>query len=225
MTALEVCVIGGEGRLASAICQVAEECHARVVINVGSADSSPNSSQNFDVVIDASSPEGSRRATEIAINKGVPLIVCTTGFGNTEKNLFEDASQSIPVILAPNTSPGVSILAELVQIARSKAIDWEVKIEETHHEKKKDKPSGTARFFAEVLQTASSDSGVSVPIHADRIGDITGRHTIIFSTQDEVIRLEHESLDRSLFGRGAIRAAKWLVNRPPGMYTMSDTFT
>ena len=225
MTALELCVIGGEGRLASAICQVAEECDARVAINVGSADSSPNLSLNFDVVIDASSPEGSRRATEIAINKGVPFIVCTTGFEEEHKSLFEEASRYIPVILAPNTSPGVSILADLVRNARLKALDWEVEIEETHHEKKKDKPSGTARFFAEVLQTASSDSSVSVPIHADRIGDITGRHTIIFSTQDEVIRLEHESLDRSLFGRGAIRAAKWLVNRPPGMYTMSDTFT
>jgi len=225
MTALELCVIGGEGRLASAICQVAGECGARVAINIGSGDSVANLAQNFDVVIDASSPEGSRRATEIAINKGVPIIVCTTGLEEAHEKLLTEASHQIPVILAPNTSPGVSILAELVRSARSKAFDWEVEIEETHHEKKKDKPSGTARFFAEIVQSESNDSATSVPIRSHRIGDVTGRHTIIFSNQDEVIRLEHEGLDRRLFGRGAIRAAKWLVNKAPGIYSMSDTFT
>ncbi len=224
MTALEICVIGGDGRLASAICQVAAECNSEVAINVGSKDLAPKSSENFDVVIDASSPEGNLRATEIATNKGVPLIVCTTGLEEREKNLLETASRTIPIILAPNTSPGVSILAELIRIARSKAIDWKVEIEETHHEKKKDKPSGTARFFAEVIQSASSDSLSSPPIRSHRIGDVTGKHTVIFSTRDEVIRLEHEGFDRRLFGRGAIRAARWAVGKPPGIYEMSDTF-
>ena len=220
---LRLCVVGSAGRLAAAISSAAQSANAIVNAAIDNTDSDPDSSVEFDIVIDASSPAGTLRASEIALNKGVPLIVCTTGLPSESIDALKEAAVNIPVLIAPNTSPGVAVVARLVEVAASLLSDWTVQIEETHHTKKKDKPSGTARLFADFVESGSGHPVPSEAIQSHRKGDVVGEHTVAFTGPSEVIRIEHQALDRVLFGQGAIRAAFWLLGKPAGLYTIQQT--
>jgi len=194
-----------------------------------------------DVAIDFSQPYATR--ANIAACRGArkPLVVGTTGFAAdlTEAEL-DAAAGEIPLLIAPNTSLGVALLTELVRRAgRALPPEFDIEVIEAHHRTKRDAPSGTALALARAAGEArglapsealSATSGGRVGPRRDgeigfaivRGGDIVGEHTVLFAGLGEELRLSHRAGDRAIFARGALRAALWLLGRPPGRYSMSD---
>jgi 4-hydroxy-tetrahydrodipicolinate reductase len=130
-----------------------------------------------------------------------------------------EAARPVACVWSANFSAGVNTLFWLTgQVARL-APDWDVEIIETHHTAKKDAPSGTAKTLQEVIRQAA---GKDAPAHALRIGDVVGDHTVVFGAAGERIELTHRASSRETFARGALRAAKWVVGQPPGLYNMLD---
>jgi 4-hydroxy-tetrahydrodipicolinate reductase len=125
-------------------------------------------------------------------------------------------------VFASNFSIGVNVLFWLTRKAAEQlGVDFDAEIIETHHKMKKDAPSGTAKTLAEVLK-ASKKAKREIPIQSIREGDIVGEHTVIFSGPAERLELTHRAASREIFARGALRAAKWIINQPPGLYSMQD---
>ena len=173
--------------------------------------------RDFDCVIDFSSPDGFISAIKHALRFLKPFVSGTTGIGENEKRLMDDASKKIPVFYSPNMSIGVNICFKLVE-AISRQIRCDVYISEVHHRQKKDKPSGTALRFKEIVEK----NGLFVDIAALRAGDIVGEHEICFVMSGERIILKHTSLTREIFARGAVEVAKWIINQRHGLYSFSD---
>lgn len=178
----------------------------------------------FDVLIDLSVPSASAEQALRCAELGRPIVIGTTGQSREELESIEEAARTIAVVLAPNLSPGVAVLRELAAIARRRlGADFDVEILEYHRRGKRDAPSGTALALARALEAdPPGDQPPSIPIHSVRAGDIAGEHALLFAGPGETLLLRHRALDRDLFARGARRAARWLIGRAPGLYTMSD---
>jgi 4-hydroxy-tetrahydrodipicolinate reductase len=171
---------------------------------------------------------------------GVPLLVGATALDAAAKTELDRAAKSIAVLIAPNTSVGVAALSQLVaQAARVLGDSYDVEISEAHHRDKRDAPSGTALSLGETVAHVRarrlSDIAVydrhgadgtrgagSIGFSVVRAGDIVGEHTVTFAGAGERLELTHRTTDRMTFARGALRAAAWLIGRPPGMYGMKD---
>ena len=177
---------------------------------------------------------------QACVRTGVPLLVGATGFDAPVRAALEAASQRIALLIAPNTSVGVGVMAQLVRLATlSLGAGFDVEIAEAHHKLKRDAPSGTALVLAEVVANARGETlaniavfdrhGVletreagSIGFSVVRAGDIVGEHTVIFAGAGERLEITHRATDRATFARGALRAAQWLVGRPAGLYGMAD---
>lgn len=170
----------------------------------------------------------------------VPLLVGATGFDAPAKAELERAAKSIAVLIAPNTSVGVAVLNELAAAAsRALGAAYDVDIAEAHHRQKRDAPSGTALGLGERIAQSRAVSlndvavfgsrGLEAPrrpgsigFSVVRAGDIVGEHTVTFTGAGERLEITHRASDRITFARGALRAAAWLIGRPPGLYGMKD---
>jgi 4-hydroxy-tetrahydrodipicolinate reductase len=168
------------------------------------------------------------------------LVIGTTGHANEERAFLEKAAKSLPVVFSPNFSVGVNALFWLTRKASEMlGEDFDLEIVETHHRLKKDAPSGTARRLAEILcEVRKLDyaknvahgrkgligerPGAEIGVHSIRGGDVVGDHTVMFAGRGERLELTHEASSRETFAAGALRAAKWVIGRPPGLYTMED---
>jgi 4-hydroxy-tetrahydrodipicolinate reductase len=194
--------------------------------------------QRLDVVIDFSTPEGTMAALSMCLPRRIPLVVATTGLTAAQKQEVEEAAHETAVLMAPNMSLAVNVLMSLVKRAAELLHDknFDVEILERHHRFKKDSPSGTALHFAKIVQDAMGQTDLrhgrhglvgerpahEIGVHAIRVGDNVGEHTIIFSTLGETLELTHRAHARDCYARGALQAAKFLANRPAGRYTMND---
>jgi 4-hydroxy-tetrahydrodipicolinate reductase len=170
----------------------------------------------------------------------VPLLVGATGFDAASREALEAAALEIPVLIAPNTSLGVAVLTKILgTAARALGESYEVEISEAHHRMKRDAPSGTALALGEAVARARGEelerlavydrhgSGAarqagSIGFSVVRAGDIVGEHTVFLAADGERLELTHRATDRMVFARGALRAAEWLIGRPPGVYGMAD---
>ena len=190
-----------------------------------------------DVAVDFSTPAAASTNLAACVAAGKPLLIGTTGLGQELSADIDRAARHIALLVAPNTSLGVTLLMELVKRA-SQALpeDFDIEIVEAHHRMKKDAPSGTAlalgraaaqgrgQNFGEVAVTdrngarRSGDIGFAVV----RGGDIVGDHTVVFAGSGEQVQLTHRATDRNVFARGALTAAVWLRGRAPGQYYMRD---
>ncbi|MFM7261325.1 MAG: 4-hydroxy-tetrahydrodipicolinate reductase, partial [bacterium] len=175
------------------------------------------------VLVDFSTEAGTRAAIDVARASGAALLVGTTGLSDALRADLKALSTSNAVLLAPNTSLGVAITRRLARMAAEMLgpAEWSVDIVESHHDRKKDAPSGTALAIAASL----GEGGMRVPpdrIHAIRAGDTIGEHEIRFAGPAERMLIMHQAVSRDLFAAGALRAAKWLAGRAPGWYTMDD---
>lgn len=192
-----------------------------------------------DVGIDFTSPASSVAVAEAFAKAGKPLVVGTTGFSVPEKERILSHARTIPILLSPNMSLGVHLLAHLVALAAASLEGFDGEIVEIHHRLKKDAPSGTALFLAEALARARgktfSEIGLcrregatgprtkdEVGVMALRGGDVIGDHTVHFLGDGERIELTHRATSRSTFARGAVAAALFLAGKPAGIYTMND---
>jgi 4-hydroxy-tetrahydrodipicolinate reductase len=192
------------------------------------------------VVIDFSAPAGTRKLLPEAVSRGLGMMIGTTGLTPDDHAQIDQAARTIPVLQATNTSLGVNVLLKLVaDAARQLGSDYDIEIVEAHHNQKKDAPSGTALSLAESICKATGRSlekdlvhgregkeslrrKGSIGMHAVRMGDVVGEHTVYFGAVGERIELRHVASNRDTFVRGALRAAAWLSNQKPGRYTMAD---
>jgi len=153
---------------------------------------------------------------------GRALVSGTTGLSLAEHELMREYSRRAPVFYAENMSYGIAVLGDLAaRAAGAFAGEVDVAIIEAHHNRKKDAPSGTALALARAVTGGAGDVG-DVPIHSIRAGDIPGDHEVVFAGDEEVLTLGHRAISRQVFARGAIRAARFLAGREPGLYRMAD---
>jgi 4-hydroxy-tetrahydrodipicolinate reductase len=192
------------------------------------------------VIIDFSLPEGAARAARKAAEIDVPLVTGTTGLGAKERAELESAAGRVPVLEAPNFSVGVNLLFRLVrEAAQALGPGYDIEIIEAHHNQKADAPSGTALGIARVAAAAlgrdmkkdltygrqgkpGARKPTEIGIHAVRAGDVVGEHTVIFGGRGERIEIVHRAHTRDNFAMGALRAARFLVGKPAGRYTMAQ---
>lgn len=192
-----------------------------------------------DVVIDFSAASATFGNLAACANAGVPIVIGTTGLAAEVDAAAERAAQQIPVLVAANTSLGVTLLLELVrQAARSLPADFDIEILEAHHRHKQDAPSGTALALGRAASAGRdlefqpgalrhhADGGArpagAIGYAVVRGGDVVGDHTVSFLGAGERVLLSHQATDRAIFARGALRAAKFLSTQVPGRYEMGD---
>lgn len=186
-----------------------------------------NTVSQADVVVDFSRPEGALAALEQCVNHAVPLVTGTTGLTDTWKKARDVAASQLPILEAPNMSIGVNLAYLLLETAAASiGADADIDIIETHHVHKVDAPSGTALRMGEVVAAAlpvgTDGTADKVKYHSLRAGDIPGEHRVKFTLPGEQIEIGHLALNRSIFARGALRAARWLIGASPGVYSMRD---
>ncbi len=193
-----------------------------------------------DVVIDFSAPQATQELCEEAINNPTALVIATTGLTPHQQNLIKSASESMPVLYASNMSAGIALLKQLVEQVSSTLKDFDIEIVEMHHRHKVDAPSGTALTLAEFaakgrgldlekVRVSGRDGQIGprskdeIAVMALRGGDIVGRHSVGFYNDGEFIELTHTATSRETFSKGAIYAAKWLVEQEAGFYSINDS--
>ena len=177
------------------------------------------------VLIDFSEAKFSLKAVEYSKNLHIPLVLGTTGYEDEDLNIIREASQFIPLLKASNTSLGIAFLKKIIDLTSDSFSYFDnLEILETHHQDKKDSPSGTALDLANFLSERIKGKD-SIAIESQRTGDTAGEHKIILSKEAERIELTHKALDRSIYAKGALAGAKWLNSKPNGLYSMSDIYS
>jgi len=201
---------------------------------------SDNAFKKVDVIIDFTVPDCTLKILKIASKLKKSVVIGTTGFNRTQENKIKKYAKQIPVLKAGNMSLGVNLLMYLTEIA-SKSLNDEYlsKIFEVHHKYKKDYPSGTALMLGKgiadgknknlynligkkFLNKKSFPYGKKINFNSIRKGEIIGEHEVKFSSGKEIITLNHEAFDRTLYSDGALTASEWLVKKKPGLYSMRD---
>ncbi|MCX7704866.1 MAG: 4-hydroxy-tetrahydrodipicolinate reductase [bacterium] len=193
-----------------------------------------------DVLIDFTTPEATVVNLEIARKKKIKAVVGTTGFSKEQIERIQSFAGEIPIVISPNMSLGVNIMMKIVESAAEMlGKDYEVEIIETHHHNKKDAPSGTALKLGEIINRVRGRearegfvygrTGIPGPrttdeigIHAVRISEIVGEHTVMFGGKGEILEISHRCFNRESFAQGALIAAKFIVEKETGLYQMSD---
>lgn len=199
-----------------------------------------NYASGADVVIDFSQPSVADKSIDYCLANKAALVLGTTGLSDEQRGKIEAASAKIAVVYGTNMSVGMNVLFSLVgKVASMLGDDYDVEIVEQHHRFKKDAPSGSALTLAEKICEVTGKkfpdcvdlgrSGKESPrkegsigIQAVRAGDIAGIHSVIFSTLGETVQLNHTAHSRDGFARGALRAARWLIGKEAGLYSMAD---
>ncbi len=225
---IQLAVHGWRGRTGSRVCALAREDERFELIEMIGRDDplekAGRRGESCDVVIDFSSDEGALRAARIAIDDRAALVVGTTGLSRENRQVLDHAARSIPVLIAPNMSPGVAVLNRLaVETARILGDEFDIDLIETHHAAKRDAPSGTAVHLVDLLR---DQAGAQVPpgrVHSIRAGDVVGEHFVCFTGRRESLKIFHSAATRDVFAEGALRAAAWIVGKRPGRYTIEDS--
>ena len=240
MKPVRILLVGAKGRMGQAIAAAAEAADAVIVAALDQGDDLANEIDACDVVVDFSHPSATYEICRRALGAGKPLVIGTTGQSIEERAWLEKASQSLPIVFSPNFSVGVNALFWLTRkTAEMLGQDFDLEIMEVHHRLKKDAPSGTAKKLAEVLcEVRKLDyaknvahgregligerSATEIGIHSIRGGDVVGDHTVTFAGRGERLELTHKASSRETFATGALRAARWVIGRPAGLYSMED---
>ena len=196
--------------------------------------------KNANIIIDFTVPKCTLEVLKIASKLKKKVVIGTTGFSKKEENLIKKYSRKIPIVKAGNMSLGINLLMYLTEIAsKSLGDNFLTKVFEVHHKHKKDHPSGTALMLGKGIATGKNKNfykligkkylnkkifpfSKKINFNSIRKGEIIGNHKVLFSSGKETIVLNHEAFDRALYSEGAFTAAKWLINKKPGLYSMRD---
>ena len=222
-TPARVLLVGAAGRMGKTVLDLAAaDPKIDIVAQCDLGDPIEPAMENCDVIIVFSHPDAIDEVCRAASQHGKSLVIGTTGHSQEQRRMIQEAAQSLPIVFASNFSVGVNVLFWLTRkAAELLERDFDPEIIETHHKMKKDAPSGTAKTLAEILKTEQKNQN-EIPIQSIREGEVVGEHTVIFSGPGERLELTHRAASREIFARGALRAAKWIVGRPPGLYSMQD---
>ena len=220
---VRVLLVGAAGRMGKTVLDLSQnDREIEIAAQCDLGDSIEPAMTNCDVAIDFSQADSIDEICRAALKFGKPFVVGTTGHSQPQRKTIEETAHSVPIVLASNFSVGVNVLFWLTQkAAELLGSDFNPEIVETHHKMKKDAPSGTAKTLAEVLKAARKMQS-EIPIRSIREGDVVGEHTVIFSGPSERLELTHRAASREIFARGALRAAKWVIDQPAGLYSMQD---
>lgn len=237
---LEFGVIGHKGRMGQALEAAIADAGHSLCVGVDAGGSIGPYAAQCDVLVDFSAPDalaGNLGAAKVA---GKPIVIGTTGLAEPHSDLLADAAQAVPVLQSGNFSLGVTLLAHLVREAAARlGPEWDIEVLEMHHRLKVDAPSGTARLLGEA---AASGRGIALSDNMEsgrhgmtgaraegaigfatlRGGTVAGEHSVIFAGPQERLTLSHSAEDRMIFARGAVKAAEWLIGKPPGRYSTND---
>ena len=246
---MNIILCGCNGKMGQAIVNESQKfCNMNIVAGV---DIKPDSSKSFpvfssindvnikaDIIIDFSNPLALNSILEYSQNQKLPVVICTTGFSKEQVEKINEASKNIPVFYSGNMSLGINLLIELCQKATNVlGYSFDIEIIEKHHNQKIDAPSGTALMIANGIsehldekyeykynRTTSREKRKKneIGIHSIRGGTITGDHEVIFAGKDEIITISHHAASRNIFANGAINAAKYILNKTPGLYKMKN---
>lgn len=191
-----------------------------------------------DVIIDFSNPYYLKELLKYSKENNTPLVIATTGYSDEELKEIENFSTLTPIFLSSNMSLGVNVLLDLVRKASNiLSSSFDIEIIEKHHKKKVDAPSGTALMIANTINNELNNSKEfvygrhtrkdkrqpkEIGIHAIRGGSIVGEHTVIFAGEDEIVEVKHTANSKRIFAKGSLEAAKYIINKKPGLYTMDD---
>ncbi len=236
---VKILLNGAKGRMGMAIAAAAaaEDCVISSACDVG--DNPAATIDGCDVVVDFSFRDATLAVAKLCAAHKKPLIIGTTGHTPEQRAEIAECVETIPVVWAGNYSLGVNLLNFLTKVAAQILDDsYDVEIVEMHHRMKKDAPSGTAEKLKSIVMQqrgVGEDSVVygrkglvgerprgEIAVHALRGGSVVGDHTVIFAADGERLELTHKAADRKVFASGALRAAKWIVGRPAGLYGMDD---
>lgn len=194
-------------------------------------------SEEADLLLDFSHPGSLNNIVKYCVDKGIALVVATTGLSPAHYELLLEAAAKIPVFQSANMSLGVTLTAELCKnAAKALAGDFDIEIIEKHHNEKKDAPSGTALMLAKEINNAIHEpmefiyerfesgkrKSSEIGIYSVRGGTIPGEHIVIFAGKDEIIEIKHTALSRKIFAEGSLKAIKFIVNKETGFYSMND---
>lgn len=233
-------IIGSAGRMGQAISALLVDSGHSLAGGVDQGQDAASLADRSEVLVDFSTPAALDANLHAAIGAGIPIVIGTTGLGDRHQTAIDGAAFAVPVLQTGNTSLGVTLLAHLVGEAASRlGPDWDIEILEMHHRMKVDAPSGTALLLGEAVATGreiplatnsergrDGNTGVrsdgAIGFASLRGGTVAGEHSVIFAGTEERLTLTHIAENRSIFARGAIRAAEWLIGKPAGRYTMKD---
>ena len=238
MTAIGI--YGSSGRMGRAIAEQIAAEGARLAGGVDAGGDPAALARAADVLVDFSTPSALQAHLAVARVAGTPLIIGTTGLTQAQHAAIDAAAVDIAILQTGNTSLGVTLLAQLVREAAARlGTDWDIEIVESHHRHKVDAPSGTAILLGEAAAagrgTTLSELRVdgragltgartegTIGMASLRGGSVIGDHNVIFASEGERVELAHLAQDRSIFAKGAVRAALWIADKPAGRYRMGD---
>lgn len=248
---LEVMVNGCSGKMGQIVCDLVEQNEDFILKcgfdrNVTGEFAFPvfnkieNITEKPDVIIDFSVPVATFNILTYAVQNKVPIVIATTGFSIEEEKKIEEYSRQIPIFKSANMSYDIMIMKKLVQWLAPLLKDTDIEITETHHNRKIDSPSGTAQMLANSINTVLNNNLYceynrhdkrekrnphEIGMHSIRGGNIVGEHTVQFFGKSETFELKHTSYSRNVFAEGALKASKFIVNMPNGLYSMEDMFS
>ena len=228
-------IIHGTGTMSSILKNVIETEEDLEVS--GFADDLTN--EKGDIIIDFSHFSRIPNMLNFAVNNNIPIVICTTGYDDKILNQIKEASSKIPILLSSNTSIGINLMNDLVSKMAENLNGFDIEIIETHHNKKVDSPSGTAKtLFNAINQTLENKMNLingregnhkrdknEIGIHSIRGGSVVGEHRVIFYGDDEAIEIKHSAMSKKIFVHGAIKAAKFLFGKKPNLYGMKDVLS
>lgn len=228
-------IIHGTGTMSSILKNVIE---AEEDLEVsGFADDLTN--EKGDIIIDFSHFSRIPNMLNFAVNNNIPIVICTTGYDDKILSQIKEASSKIPILLSSNTSIGINLMNDLVSKMAENLNGFDIEIIETHHNKKVDSPSGTAKtLFNAINQTLENKMNLingregnhkrdknEIGMHSIRGGSVIGEHRVIFYGDDEAIEIKHSAMSKKIFVYGAIKAAKFLIGKNPNLYGMKDVLS
>lgn len=232
-------ITGADGRMGGTLqALLRDDTRFELVARIG-ASSDWSDAPELEAVVDFSSPDGLAAALDHCESQGVALISGTTGFDESLHRRLDVATRRIALLHAANFSLGIAVLTRVLRDAVKALPDWELEILEAHHARKVDAPSGTALALGRAAAEARGQDFDAVAVRARdgqtgprsknaigfaslRAGDIVGEHSALLVGTGERLEFSHRAMDRTIFARGALHAAAWLAERPPGIYTVDD---
>jgi 4-hydroxy-tetrahydrodipicolinate reductase len=220
---MRLLLIGAAGRMGKTVVDLAsDDPEIDIVAQCDLGDPIEPAMENCHTAIDFSHADTTDEICSAASRHNKPLVIGTTGHSREQHQTIKEAARSVPIVFASNFSVGVNVLFWLTRkAAELLGSDFNPEIIETHHKMKKDAPSGTAKTLAEIL-VAGQKTKNEIPIRSIREGEVIGEHTVTFTGPGERLELTHRAASREIFARGALRAAKWVVGKPPGLYSMQN---
>lgn len=211
---IRILVKGASGRMGQRITALAKEDPDFNVVST---------LEGADVMIDFSHPDITLKYLGEAVQNKIPSVIGTTGFTPQQLKEIQGYAKKLPFVLDSNMSIGVNVMWKVLeQAAKTLGNDFKVQVTETHHVHKKDKPSGTAKKIVEILAKALGMKPEEIPVESKREGEVVGDHTTLFISPGETLEITHKAASRDIFALGALRAAKWIIGKPNGIYSMFD---